>query len=64
MFHVNVTSQVVLVAGGKVLFEEKDVELKSENILIVGGGILQVNATITDFQNEMTCEYNKADNDL
>ena len=61
---MNVTSQVVLMSGGKVLFEEKDVELKSENILIVGGGILQVNTTIIDFQNEMTCEYNKADNDL
>ena len=41
------TSQVVLYSGGKVLFEEKDVELKTENILIVGGGILQVNTTVT-----------------
>ena len=42
MFLRNVTSHVVLFSGGKVLFDEKDVELKSENILIVGGGILQV----------------------
>ena len=26
-----------------MLFADKDVELKTENILIVGGGILQVN---------------------
>ena len=42
MLVINVTSHVVLFSGGKVLFAEKNVELKSENILIVGGGILQV----------------------
>jgi len=52
---VNARSHVVLLSGGKVLFDEMDIELKSENILIVGGGILQVNATIIDFQNEVTC---------
>ena len=36
---------MVLFSGGKVLFGEKDVELKTENILVVGGGILQVNTT-------------------
>jgi len=40
---MNATRHVVLLSGGKVLFGENDVELKSENILIVGGGILQVN---------------------
>ena len=39
------TIEMVLFLGGKVLFEEKDVELKTENILIVGGGILQVSTT-------------------
>ena len=28
--------------GGKVLFDESDVELQAENILITDGGILQV----------------------
>ena len=40
---VIVTKQLVLLSGGKVLFADKNVELKTENILIVGGGILQVN---------------------
>ncbi|KAI0230284.1 Fibrocystin-L [Lamellibrachia satsuma] len=34
--------KMLLIQGGKVLFDEKDVELKTENILIVGGGILQL----------------------
>ena len=55
MFLINVISHVVLFSGGKVLFDEKDVELKSENILIVGGGILQVIWLSTTDQIVFSC---------
>ena len=32
----------ILCVGGKLIFEEKDIELKAENILITDGGLLQV----------------------
>ena len=34
--------KMLLIQGGELIFDEKDVELKAENILIVDGGKLQV----------------------
>ena len=45
--HDTSSDVVLLFSGGKVLFDEKDIELKTENILIVGGGILQVKTTVS-----------------
>ena len=34
--------KMILINGGKLIFDEKDIELQAENILINDGGLLQV----------------------
>lgn len=34
--------KMLLIQGGTVIFDEKDVHLQTENILITDGGVLQV----------------------
>lgn len=34
--------EMLLIQGGVVLFDEADIELKTKNILITDGGVLQV----------------------
>ena len=34
--------KMILIQGGQLIFDDKDVELQAENILIVDGGLLQV----------------------
>ncbi|XP_078617867.1 fibrocystin-L-like isoform X2 [Branchiostoma floridae x Branchiostoma japonicum] len=44
--------KVVLIEGGELIFDEKDVELKAENILITGGGLLQIGTEEEPFQHK------------
>ncbi|KAI8520672.1 Fibrocystin-L [Branchiostoma belcheri] len=44
--------KVLLIEGGELIFDEKDVELKAENILITGGGLLQVGTEEEPFQHK------------
>ena len=38
--------KMILINGGKLIFDEKDIELQAENILINDGGALQVSCLI------------------
>ncbi|XP_041373046.1 fibrocystin-L-like isoform X2 [Gigantopelta aegis] len=44
--------KMLLIRGGKLVFDNKDVELKAENILIVDGGTLQVGTREVPFQHK------------
>ncbi|CAH1226877.1 PKHD1L1 [Branchiostoma lanceolatum] len=44
--------KVLLIQGGELIFDEKDIELKAENILITGGGLLQVGTEEEPFQHK------------
>ncbi|XP_022097673.1 fibrocystin-L-like isoform X1 [Acanthaster planci] len=46
--------KMLLIQGGKVMFDEADIELHAENILIVDGGHLQVGTEEEPFQHEAT----------
>ncbi|XP_067947416.1 fibrocystin-L-like [Watersipora subatra] len=43
--------KVLLIQGGKLVFDEKDVELNAENILITDGGTLEVGTEDEPFQH-------------
>jgi hypothetical protein len=43
---------LILLPGGTVIFDEKDVELNAENILIVDGGTLQIGTEAAPFQHK------------
>ncbi|XP_022094388.1 fibrocystin-L-like [Acanthaster planci] len=45
---------MLLIQGGTVMFDEKNIELHSQNILIVDGGHLQVGTEEEPFQHEAT----------
>ncbi|XP_050416785.2 fibrocystin-L [Patella vulgata] len=44
--------KMLVIQGGKLIFDEKDVELKAENILILDGGVLQVGTEAEPFQHK------------
>ncbi|XP_069115680.1 fibrocystin-L-like [Argopecten irradians] len=44
--------KMLLIQGGELVFDEKDVELKAENILITDGGHLQVGTDDEPFQHK------------
>ncbi|XP_067951959.1 fibrocystin-L-like, partial [Watersipora subatra] len=44
--------KVLLIQGGKLVFDEKNVELNAENILITDGGILEVGTEDEPFQHK------------
>ncbi|XP_038070546.1 fibrocystin-L-like isoform X1 [Patiria miniata] len=46
--------KMLLIQGGQVIFDEADIELHAENILIVDGGLLQVGTEEEPFQHEAT----------
>ncbi|XP_071944841.1 fibrocystin-L-like [Antedon mediterranea] len=45
---------MLLIQGGKLIFDEKDLELHAENILITDGGLLQVGTEEEPFQHKAT----------
>ncbi|XP_071792804.1 fibrocystin-L-like isoform X2 [Asterias amurensis] len=46
--------KMLLIQGGTLMFDEADIELHAENILIVDGGTLQVGTEEEPFQHEAT----------
>ncbi|XP_071793632.1 fibrocystin-L-like isoform X1 [Asterias amurensis] len=46
--------KMLLIQGGTLMFDEADIELHAENILIVDGGALQVGTEEEPFQHEAT----------
>nr|XP_032810523.1 fibrocystin-L isoform X1 [Petromyzon marinus] len=44
--------KMLLIQGGRLVFEEKDLELQAENILITDGGALQVGTEEAPFQHK------------
>ncbi|XP_063041153.1 fibrocystin-L-like [Engraulis encrasicolus] len=44
--------KMLLINGGKLIFDEKDIELQAENILIANGGTLQVGTEEEPFQHK------------
>ncbi|XP_076157842.1 PKHD1 like 1, tandem duplicate 1 [Alosa pseudoharengus] len=44
--------KMLLIQGGKLVFDEKDIELQAENILITDGGALQVGTEEEPFQHK------------
>uniref|UniRef100_H2YQB4 Polycystic kidney and hepatic disease 1 (autosomal recessive)-like 1 n=1 Tax=Ciona savignyi TaxID=51511 RepID=H2YQB4_CIOSA len=48
--------KMLLIQGGKLIFDEKDVTLKSENILITDKGLLQIGTEKEPFQHKATIE--------
>ncbi|XP_078617899.1 fibrocystin-L-like [Branchiostoma floridae x Branchiostoma japonicum] len=44
--------KMLLIEGGELIFDEQDVELQAENILITGGGLLQVGTEEEPFQHK------------
>ncbi|XP_071946022.1 fibrocystin-L-like [Antedon mediterranea] len=45
---------MLLIEGGEFIFDEKDIELHAENILITDGGLLQVGTEQEPFQHKAT----------
>ncbi|XP_021339861.1 fibrocystin-L-like, partial [Mizuhopecten yessoensis] len=43
---------MLLIQGGELVFDEEDVELQAENILITDGGLLQVGTEAVPFQHK------------
>ncbi|XP_058524528.1 fibrocystin-L isoform X1 [Ochotona princeps] len=43
--------KMVLIQGGTLIFDEADIELQAENILITDGGILQIGTEASPFQH-------------
>ncbi|XP_072925977.1 LOW QUALITY PROTEIN: PKHD1 like 1, tandem duplicate 1 [Hemitrygon akajei] len=46
--------KMLLIQGGSLIFDEVDIELQAENILITDGGLLQVGTNSTPFQHKAT----------
>uniref|UniRef100_A0A8C6RMA5 Fibrocystin-L n=1 Tax=Nannospalax galili TaxID=1026970 RepID=A0A8C6RMA5_NANGA len=46
--------KMLLIQGGTLIFDEADIELQAENILITDGGILQVGTEASPFQHKAT----------
>ncbi|KAG7317211.1 hypothetical protein KOW79_019509 [Hemibagrus wyckioides] len=44
--------KMLLIQGGKLIFDEADIELQAENILITDGGTLQIGTEDTPFQHK------------
>ncbi|XP_019623376.1 PREDICTED: fibrocystin-L-like [Branchiostoma belcheri] len=44
--------KMLLIEGGELIFDEQNVELQAENILITGGGLLQVGTEDEPFQHK------------
>ncbi|XP_043922184.1 fibrocystin-L [Protopterus annectens] len=44
--------KMLLIQGGKLVFDEADIELQAENILIANGGILQIGTEAAPFQHK------------
>ncbi|XP_021358207.1 fibrocystin-L-like [Mizuhopecten yessoensis] len=44
--------KMLLIQGGELVFDEEDVELQAENILITDGGLLQVGTEAVPFQHK------------
>lgn len=53
---LNSTSHYSFLLGGELLFDEVDLTLRAENILIVGGGKLTVGTEDAPFQSDATIE--------
>lgn len=49
--------KMILIQGGTVIFDEKDIHLQTENILITDGGALQVVLLITNLTWYPFCMY-------
>uniref|UniRef100_H2YG49 Uncharacterized protein n=1 Tax=Ciona savignyi TaxID=51511 RepID=H2YG49_CIOSA len=48
--------KMLLIQGGELIFDEKDVTLKSENILITSNGLLQIGTEAEPFQHNAAVE--------
>ncbi|KAM8966821.1 LOW QUALITY PROTEIN: fibrocystin-L [Pelodytes ibericus] len=44
--------KMLLIQGGSLIFDEADIELQAENILITDGGLLQIGTETTPFQHK------------
>nr|XP_014351910.1 PREDICTED: fibrocystin-L [Latimeria chalumnae] len=44
--------KMLLIQGGKLVFDEADIELQAENILITDGGVLQIGTESSPFQHK------------